>query len=523
MIYITGNSFMQIVGIHWDQPYFRTAYVRFNRHGIQILGLDTGVKLLYKTDFRGKIITGLSGKDLLIRSFTLNIQKKKHAKKALQFQSETTSHLPPDEVLSASILHQNQKDRTIEATSITALRDVMRNHLNFYSSLEINPNRVSAVPQALFRYALWKYPELQKAVLIDLGSSEWSCIEITDGKLKKSFSFSGGIEELLQALWEDRKKTLLQKEIESAGKQIDLLQLKIHLNPHLHAKLLAKRQEIAKAVYSISRESPGCPVFFTGRTDAFVHLREYLLESLSETIFVEKKLPPPIEEHKYAISIGLSLEETMPHAQSVQFLQDEFFPLKNWKKAGIFSCLLFGLSILCSVSLFLWSKKNFASKQEEIIQSIEQVLSRHDPAMKTKIFEENSTADTILSAWMTGIEKADKEPSYTLSVPKVSEILHWFSSHPLIKTNAYQGDPIEWEEIRYRLVQYPKVGSLQEEYKAQVELTFRAQNATQARKFHEALLKGDDYVDPKQQIGWETSAQDYKATFFLKQGKHHEF
>src|SRR5580704_13199623 len=102
MINITGNSFMQILGIHWDQPYFRTAHVRFNRQGIEILHLDSGAKPHYKPNFRGKIITGLPAKDLLIRSFTLNIQKQKHLEQALRFQSETTSHLLPEEVLSTT-------------------------------------------------------------------------------------------------------------------------------------------------------------------------------------------------------------------------------------------------------------------------------------------------------------------------------------------------------------------------------------------------------------------------------------
>lgn len=523
MISITGNSFMQILGIHWDQPYFRTAHVRFNRQGVEILHLDSGTKPLYKTNFRGKIITGLPAKDLLIRSFTLNIQKQKHLEQALKFQSETTSHLPQEEVLSTTLLYENKQDRTTEVLSITALRHVIRNHLQFYTSFEIEPHRISGVPQALFRYALWKHPGLQKGLFIDLGSSEWSCMEIDQGRLKKSFSLIGGIEELLQALWEDRKKTLLQKEIEGAGKQIDLLQLKPHLNPHLHETLLKKRQELAKAIYSLSRESSLLPVFFTGRTGSFVHIREYLLESLKDMGAEQKELPPPVEEDKYAISIGLSLEETEANRQSVQFLQEEFFPKKNWKKAGLFSFLLIALSLLGACSLFFWGEMNFSQKEKKIVQSIEQVLSRHDPAFRAEIFQENLSAEAILDAWESALEKADKQPSYTITVPKVSEALMWLSSHPLLQTFAEEGEPLEWEDIRYRLVQFPKIGSSQESYKAQVELSFRVKHSTQARKFHEALLKGDNYVDPKEPIGWETLPQGYKTTFFLKQGKRHDF
>lgn len=522
MIYITGDSFMQTVGIHWDQPHFRAAYLRSNRRGIEILGLDSGVKLLYKTDFRGRIITGLSGSDLLIRHFSLKVEKKRHLEKALQFQSETTSHLPPDQVLSAALLYQNKQEKTTEATYITALKEKIRAHLNFYASLEISPDRVGAAPQALVRYALWKHPGLEKGFFVDLGSSEWSCLWIEDGKLKKSASFAGGIEELLEALWEDRKKTLLQKEVEGVAKQIDVLQLKPQLNPHLQQKLAEKRQELAKAIYAFSRQSSPCPIFFTGRTGAFVHLREYLLESIQEVVSTEKKLPPPIEEHKYAISIGLALEETMPDDQSVQFLQKEFFPRKNWKKAGWFTLCLTVFSVLGSAALLFWGKYTYRQQEETIVQSIEKLLSRHEPGLKPLLIEEGRPASSILRSWMHSLEEADKKPSYAVTVPKVSETLDWLSHHPLLKTFEEQGDPLEWKEIRYRLVRFPKIGVPKEEYKAEVEIEFNTKNSTNARKFHEALLKSDDYIDTKQPIGWEASSQGYKAAFFLKQKATHD-
>lgn len=514
---------MQIVGIHWDQPYFRTAYLRFNRRGVEILGLDSGVKLLYKANFRGKIITGLSGKDLVIRNFTLKVEKKRHLEQALQFQSETTSHLPSNQILSSALLYENKKDKTTEAVHITALKEVIGDHLDFYSSLEIAPDRITAIPQALLRYAVWKHPEVEKGIFVDLGSSEWSCIWVEQGKLKRSFSLSEGIEQLLLALLEDRKKTLLQKEVEGVGKQIDLLQIKSHLNPHLHTKLTEKRQELAKIIYAFCRQSSACPIFFTGRTDAFVHLREYLMEPLQEVVISDKKLPPPIEEHKYAISIGLALEERAPYHQSVQFRQEEFFIHKNWKKAGLLITLLLALSMLGSLGALLWNHYTCLSKEQEMIRSVEGLLSRCDPTLKTAIFPKGASTRETIEHWISTIEETDKQPSYTLKVAKVSEILEWLSNHPLLKTFQESGDPIVWKEIKYRLIHFPKIGAVKEEYKAQVEIEFLTENSTNARKFHETLLKGDHYVDAKQPIGWENSSHDYKVTFFLTQKVHHDF
>ncbi len=510
---------MQILGIHWDPPYFRVACLRLGKRGVEILGLDSSVKLLYKADFRGKIVTALPGKDVLIRSFTLNVQNQKYVEKLVQFQSETTSHLPQEEILSSTLFLPNKQAKTTDVTSITALRQVIGQHLQFYASLEIFPHRVGAVPQALLQYALWKYPLLQKAIWIDLGSSEWTCIEMHDGKLRQAISFPGGIEELLEALWEDRKKNLLQKEIEAAARQIDLLQLKPELNPHLYEKLLAKRQEIAKAIYAFSRESEGCPVLFSGRTDSFVRIREYLLEGLQGINASGSELSPPIEEHKYAISIGLSLEERTQERQGVQFLQGEFFPRKNWKKAGIFSSLLFSFSLICSALLLFWGKSSFESKEKETLKSIEQMLPRYESASGSNILQEHKTAGAILQAWMKAMQKDEKQPFYMAAGPKVSSVLHWLSHHPLVKTFREHGEPLEWKEIRYRLIQFPTISSPGEPYRAQVELCFTAKNATQARKFHEALLKGDEFIDSSQPIGWETCPDGYKASVFLHAGK----
>lgn len=512
---------MQILGIHWDQPYFRVASLRLSKQGAEILGLDSSVKLLYKADFRGKIVTGLPAKDLLIRSFTLNVQKQKHLEQAIQFQSETTSHLPQDEVLSTTIFYPNKHSKTTDASSITALREVIGDHLHFYASWEIFPHRVSAAPLALLRYARWKYPGLQKAALIDLGSSEWTCIEMNEGKLKQTVSFTGGIEELLKALCEDRKKNLLQKEVEAGARQIDLLQLKPQLNPHLHETLLVKKQEIAKAIYAFSKDGADYPVFFSGRTDAFVHIREYLLENLPGIKVANGELSPPIEEHKYAISIGLALEEMASHQERVQFLQGEFFPRKNWKRAGIFCFLLFLLSLSCSATLWLWGKSCFERKQLEIAQSIEQILSRHENGGKASILREAKTADAALQKWMKAMGKDEKQPFYIEESPKVSCVLHWLSNHPLVRTFEEEEQPLEWKEIHYHLVHFPKIGSSQENFQAQVELSFKAKHATQARKFHEALLEGDEFVDSSQPIGWETVQDGYKASFFLKPGNNY--
>ncbi len=519
MSFISGISVMHILGIHADKPHFRAAHIRSNRHGIEILSLKD-VKQIYIPDFRGVIVSGLAGSDLLIKNMTLKMGNQRHLQEALRFQLETTSYLNPADVLTVPIFRSN-KNQSTEVTYFTALKETIRSHLAHCSSNKIDPDRVSAVPQALMRYSAWKYPELKRSFLIDLGSNEWSCLWVENGRIKKSFALAGGIEELLGALWEDRKKTLLQKEVEGVGKQIDLLQLKPHLNPHLSEKLEAKRKEIAMAIFSFARETESCRIIFSGRTDSFVHIREYLLQSFRETVSEEKELPMPAEEDKYAISIGLALEETAKGGESVQFLREDFFPRKNWKKAGLNSLLLFAASIICSGALLLWSQNIYKQKSDEIIFSLEHLLNRSDPDLKKEILIGGASPAEVVQRWIKAIEKSNKDDLYFVTVPKVAEVIHWLSHQGTIASFQQIGDPFEWKEMRYHLVNYPKIGSASEKYKAQVEIEFSVKSPMNARKFHEALLKGDSIVDENQTIGWEVLPHGYKATFFLKSRKSH--
>ena len=98
----------------------------------------------------------------------------------------------------------------------------------------------------------------------------------------------------------------------------------------------------------------------------------------------------------------------------------------------------------------------------------------------------------------------------------MAEVLAWISSHPLLETLKKEGDPLLICEMRYQLVQFPKLGSTQEPYLAKIELEFQVREALHARKFHEALLKGDDKVDPHLEITWEPLADSYRTSFFLK-------
>lgn len=507
---------MQALGIQIDRPFVRAALLQKGRSGIKLCALKSAliaepedVKQLYTPAFKGRLASGLSSQDLLIRPMELKMAQSRYIEEALAFQSESMTHLNPADIL--AVPHAIKKGKgKVEAHLCTASRAALQLHLQELKTLQADPDCVSSNCLALIQYIRWKAPSLSDAFLIDLGSSEWTCVWMEKRELKKSHSLTGGIEALLSAFWEDRKKILLPKEVEGAARQIDLLQLKPNFNPHLSAKLNALRQELAKTICSFYRISTQKPIVFTGRIDAFGHLREFLTEAFKEAISNESDpLPRDIEQHKFAISIGLALEQM---DRPLQLLQQEFFPRKNWRRAGLYALILCCLSTFLSGCFLLSGLKAIEGRKKEMLESVRLMLDQWDSKLKESIFSDESSS---LDRWMAAVAAHGKEYPYILQAPRVAEALAWLSNHPLLAEFKKDGEPLEVRSFRYQLLEYPKIGATRERYQAKVDLEFHVKSPMNARKFHEALLAGDAMIDRTSEVGWEASGDGYRASFFL--------
>lgn len=510
---------MQVIGIQIDKPFVRIALLQKNRNRIEISTLKSAlladsnhVKQLYFPHFKGSITSGLSPKEVLIRSLELKITDTRYINKALEFHSGATTHFNPDEIISVPHLFKKNK-KEFEALLFTASKEALKSHLLEMKKIGIDPTQVTAHSMALIRYIQWKEPSLQNAFLIHLGSSEWSCILMEEGKLKKAYSLTNGTEALLTALWEDRKKLLLSKEVEGVAKQIDLLQLKPHLNPHLSLKINEMRHELTKIISSFHRISNQQPLIFTGNTDGFGHLTQFLIENFKDAVIAQHPISFSSEEQKHAISIGLGLEHTH---HSLQFLKQEFFPKKNWRRTGLYSLTLFISSIILALLLLAAGTRAIQARKTNMITTLEKTLDIWDPELKKSIFLEGLDPEILLNRWISTVEKHNKDYPYILQAPKMHEVLLWLTQHPFLNQIKEQGEPIVIQRIHYQLVQYPTIEAPKESYQAKVELEFKTPSPMSARKFHEFLLNGDALVDPDPGIEWEMLNQSYRASFFLK-------
>jgi hypothetical protein len=517
--FVIASHGMHILGISIDKPFLRVALIEKKRKRSEVLYLKSihlnepeNVKQLYTASFKQKIYSSLPTKNTLSRPLEINTHSSRHLEKIIAFQSETMSHFNPAEVLSCPYFVQEGKDKT-DILLFTASREGIKEHLQILERLKIDPDCVSATPLALVDYISWKIPHLKDVFIVDLGSEEWTALCMEKGELKKFHSIDGGTESLLNALWEDRKKILFSKEIAGIAKQIDLLQLKATFNSHLSSRLIYMQQELSKVIYSFSKQYGAKPVLFTGRVDAFGQMQEYLKSCFGDSILLNDTLEIPKDEQKYATSIGLAIGEK---SKKLQFRSGEFFPKKNWKKAGVYS-LIFSCASLCiGIGLIGFSNTTLKSKKQEMVGHLHATLSEWDKSLTEKIFV-GDNEEEILNRWNKAVATHSKEYPFLAKGPKVSEVLSWIYQHPIIQESKREVDPIEVNYVHYQLLQYPQMDAPKDPYQAKIEIEFKTKSPLIARKLHESLYLENGWVDSSQEIHWEATDDLYRVSFFLNQ------
>ena len=506
---------MQILGLYDDRPYIRVAVLETNGKKSDVRSLKSfipnsfqNVKQLYIWGWKGTLVTGIS---TLVRTLDFKISSPRLIEKGLPFQVESLTHMPAEDLIYASQTHSNEKGS--EATIFLSQKTALQAHLERWKEFSLEPDLVTAIPQALVSFARFRCPELPSVFLVHLGSQEWTCTWMEEGKVKKVFVLAEGIEVLFSALWEDRKKVLFQKEIEGVARQIDLLQLKSHLNPHLSAKLEELRNKLGAILCSFDKQAGKKPLLFIGRTDSFGHLCEYLIEKIPEASPYEPQNPLSQDEKVCAIAIGLALEQTITNRKHIQFLKEEFIPRKVWKKTGQWGVGWIAASLFLSLFLAFGGDFQMRLQKEELTESLQQLMDRITPGGFA------SSVDEAISL----IEEHTQEASFISQAPSVSEFLSWLTTHPLLEALSTAGDPLQILDLKYTLTSFPRIGHSKAPYEARIEIEFQVTHPMSARKLHEAFLQEDILIDSKREISWESLSDRYRAAFFLKNRIPHVF
>jgi hypothetical protein len=207
-------------------------------------------------------------------------------------------------------------------------------------------------------------------------------------------------------------------------------------------------------------------------------------------------------ESVHAIPLGFCLDVLNGKENAVQFRMG---PLTSPAQSfGLLKKIMaFGaVSLFLSLSLLVCGHFFIAAKQKTLERQLEKLVEK---PLEGTLQEKIENVSSALSKDQEGF-------IYYSNAPKVSDLLAWVARHP----SLVQEGPIEIKRIHYSLFSYPKIGKGNEPYKAFVEIDFIASTPTAAREFHDALLQGDELVNPKGKIGWEVRANNYQTSFYLK-------
>lgn len=507
---------MKILGLHYDFPFIRWACLEPKGKSYELLSLKSlphstseDVKRLYIEESKDLVSTGIS---TLVRHLDFKIPSIKKIQQGLSFQIESLTSLPVEEIVYCSQIIPVKGGA--DATIFLASKEALRTHLEASNQFSILPDVVSAIPQALLKFAQFRCPTLVDGYVVHLGSAETLCIWFSKGVVKKTFVIEEGVETFLSSLWEDRKKVLFHNEVKGVAKQIDLLLLKTHLNPQLSTRLETFASKLNGVLHSFQQASGPQQVLFTGRTDTFVNMCPYLVKDTAELSLYHPPLPLNQDELTCAIAIGLAIEASPKNSRKIQFLKGDFIPAKQWRKAGRNGLMLLVASAALSLGLGYFGLKQLEERNASMSKSLTSIVGQIDKKLQVNLLNEGLEAG--VSQALHAIQKYDKEPVFLLQAPTVSEVLAWISNSPLFTTLQKAGDPIELIGLKYNLVSMPKIGHARDPYQAKVEIQFGLKQSMSARKLHEDLLRGDYLVDSSQEITWEPLNDGYQASFYLK-------
>lgn len=216
---------------------------------------------------------------------------------------------------------------------------------------------------------------------------------------------------------------------------------------------------------------------------------------------------------QFALPIGLALDRAADDNVSVQFLQKKFTPVHTHAQRKKKLIRFLGLCFIAALMMSVGGAIGLHMKQRHLVKK----LASYFPASVEK--DSISSVDQIekkLREWENSTRGQKSSFAFLPTVPRVSDFLAWISAHPGFATeDGGQKEGTEIKSVHYSLTKYPKIGEPSSPYSAQVEMEFTSLVPRSARDFHESLLKGDQMVNAKKEIKWQTQNQTYHTSFEL--------
>jgi type IV pilus assembly protein PilM len=467
-------------------------------------------------------VTSAKTQDILVRPLELKLTKEKDIEAALAFQVEPLLPYPIENGVLDKVLLSKDKEGS-KLTVFCIRKDHLSQHLEQWNALKINPEVVSAAPQALVLFANRFIENEDPCLILHIGIENSFGVLADQGKLIAAQAIPTGLN-ALPAPYSETSFASLQN------------------NPEMKSALDELRMTSTRTIYSLAKQFRGKEInhlIVTGPGSMIEGFPEALCSQLNKTLLIPKE-PNAKELLNYALPLGAALS-ALPHCQDqVNFRQQEFSYPEPWKRLKQPIMLYFLLCLGIALSLYIFGKSSAAHQEGEVRQQYLQLLgmmnkpySQFEMEFNSKTHP-NNPSDEIpkvqtlslneIRQRLNFLEKDLQATPQTFplqpNVPLVSDVLAWISSHPNFINKQPDGNeasaPMQIVSLSYNMVKRPEPTKKQEKYQVKVELEFSSPTPKTAREFHDALIAPNDFVDPKAEIKWNSTRDVYKTSFYLK-------
>lgn len=467
------------------------------------------------------VATTIAANDILIRPLELKLKKEKDIDATLPFQVEPILPYPVEN----AILDRIFLAKTKEGSNLTILavrKDHLAKNLEIWTGLGIEPEVLTAPPQALVHFANAFLATNAPTYILHIGTGSSLCLLCDEGKLIAAQAFEGGIGPLLPA---SGLTDLSDSSIKPA--------------------LEALKIEVTRTIYALNKQAKGRDVkeiLVTGPGAIIEGLPELLCQSFGKPLITisEEKLPGIDRKEllNYAMPIGAALGALPKSRDQINFRQQEYAYPEPWKRLKEPLMLYFLLSIGLAAALYFFGNAYASYRQSELKQeylNLLEVMNKPYTSFETEFASKsrsggnseegptpvaeltNDAIDLRLNLLEKEIQATPQIFPLQPNVPLVSDVLAWISTHPnFIGNSESEGQSLHLENFSYNMVKRPEPTKKQEKYQVKVELEFSSLTPKMAREFHDALIAPNDIVDPKSEIKWTSNRDKYKTSFYLK-------
>jgi type IV pilus assembly protein PilM len=454
-----------------------------------------------------KIISGLDTFEVLLRDLQLKVQDRKKILKLLPFQIEAHLPCPSEEAVVCIQISSGDAPKSSKISFYAAKTAVLQNHIDQLKAKNADPDEVSCIPAALWRFSRHFFPELSDTLILHIGSKSTTLVGIINQKPYFAHAFSLGSESFVQA-WEAEKKDLSS-----------LAELNEKEHPALYQTTQHAKKELDRVFTFFLKKQKDFwhHIIVTGNLSTPPSFKAFLFNCMPESIQIHECSGSDTYDattlETYAVPIGLALDGITGDSASTGFRKNIFVaPSVNKQRLKLLRSMALASLFLTSTA-FLISNMYQNYTQKKLTEAFQTSFS-----MQNKKIDKLQELEAELSFLETSLQKEKIPYRLSLPLPNVSEVLAWLSNHPALNTSELlqKGGEVDIKKIYYQLVKYPKLTTPTIPYGAKIELEIEIPSPQIAKNFQKFLEQERFFIDVQKEISWQAKGSTYSISFFLK-------